>query len=575
MSTKQVTGVGQIGWISREDQLPADLPFNAWNVARNVRFKNRDVEAAKGWESVGSVPSTTGATLDFVAGGLSTWWLHYSDEAIYSVRSGYALTDVTGVSGPYSSGEWSITNFQGIPIATNNEEVPQAQFVPAGIPTETTDFIDLTNWPAADTCRFIATLGNFLVALDLTETGTRYKTKIRWSSPAAPGDLPASWDVTDPTTLAGDVVVGTSRGGFTAVAPMRDDLIIYQESGVGRLSYVGGNAVLRYRVITDKWGALGQHCVAPLSTGLHLVVTQNDIVLFDGNTEKSVAEGRVKRALFQLVSPVIDNPNGFRMFTYEKMSEVWFGIPNSDGDIQEVYIYNYEEDTWAGPRQTPPLRDFRYLPILDEASSLNLQLSWEQAALTPQLGTWSDWNGIPWGATEIVAVVGDFGFFGAGPDGDLYRLDYGYEHQGVQPYESDLIRQDLALGDDTNSQLLVAMYPRATTAALSETLTLAYWDEAELDATITWDATDWASRTWDEFFTGETPLEIWMGSQDAPGIAPDWREPRAFVYGRRKVATKARGVRHAVRFRSAKTAWRLSGYALEFFDSGRRGKTRR
>lgn len=572
MSRFPVPNVGALGLVSRDDALSEELPPNAWNVAKNIRFRGVDVEAAKGWEQIGTV-GDAGGVLDYVVGGLTTWWLYYGDTAIYSVVAGYLNNDVTGTSGPYTSGDWSVTNFQGIPVATNGVELPQTQFVAGSIPLETTVFQDLPTWPATDKCKIISTLGNFLVAFDLTEGGTRYPTKIRWSNAAAPGDLPPDWSVSDPTSLAGEIVIGTGQGQILAVEPMRDSLIVYRENGVGILSYVGGNAVLRYREITNKWGAFGKHCVAQTKTGLHIIVTQDDIVVFDGQTEKSVARHKVKTLLFRQLLQFTDSTDLIKLFAFPKSSEIWLGLPDVDTlVIDEVYVYNYDDGTWAGPREVPAIKDYRYLPQLDLSSTLNLQLSWNEAANTPELSVWPNWDGIPWGATQLTSTEGAFHLFSTNASGDLIKLDYGYAHQGVNPYLTDLQRQDINLTDDENTNVVLAVYPRGTLDTLSETITETTWADVALDLGITWDDVDWTSSLWSDFPSGVNPLEIYVGYQDSSGDVPiwGWRMPKIFIPTDYKITCKVRGRRHAIRFRSEAIAWRISGYDIEYTRSGRR-----
>ena len=45
--------------------------------------------------------------------------------------------------------------------------------------------------------RYCSPVQNYLIALDLTKSGTRYPHMVKWSAAADPGTVPASWDETD------------------------------------------------------------------------------------------------------------------------------------------------------------------------------------------------------------------------------------------------------------------------------------------------------------------------------------------------------------------------------------------
>jgi hypothetical protein len=284
---------------------------------------------------------------------------------------------------------------------------------------------------------------------------------------------------------------------------------------------------------------------------MHLVITRDDIVVFDGQNERSVATGRVKKAIFRILGQFIDSPNWVRLASYPEVAEVWLGIPESTGEINQVYVYNYDEDTWSGPRNVPGLRDFKYLPQLANAATTNLQLSWEEAANTPGLMLWSDWDAIPWNVSSITTVSGEFHFFGTSTTGDLIRLDFGFDHQGVTRYLVDLARYDFNLGGDEFMQVVLAVYPLS------------------LIPTATWDDAFWGAKTWDEFPSGENPLLVSVGSQKAVGSSPVWSEEKVFIPEQYKTTYKTRGRRHAIRFRSEAIKWRITGYDIEYVDSGR------
>lgn len=564
---------GDVGLIYEADSLPFDLPPNSWNAAYNVRFHNGDAESAKGWVKRATL-SEPCKRIVYNAGLSGNYWLAFGTTKIFSIQDSLVETNVTRLSANYSSADWHCHNFQGIPIATNGVNYPQVQFEVGTAPDNSTKFQD--HWidpDGEDRCKLLIGYKNFIVALNITENGNNYPTKIRWSDAAAPGDIPASWDVADPTTLAGERVLPADTGAIVAAELMRDDLIIYMVNAVYRMTFVGGSIVMSTKRITKDFGAFGRNSVLNTRGGKHLVLTRDDLGWFDGNTFASLAKGRAKTTLQSFLT--VAEAGSARIAYHSAMDEVWFAMvfPTNAGLFG---IFNSIESASGAiaQRPAPYLVDFAELPDREITSKLvSSAYTWEEIAQLPSIDGWERLGAAKWLTFNVSGSKDDYYMMGLGSDGSIYRMDYGYEFTPYTEFESKLEKTDLDITGDENEATILAVYPRFSSGQIQQAHAVNTWDQIGLVGTY-WDGSDggepdYSESEWWEFDDNRVVPQFYIGSQDAAGAPVNWREPKV-LGSRYKVPTKARGRRHAFKIVSQGYQWRLSGYLMEFTNSGRK-----
>jgi len=101
------------------------------------------------------------------------------------------------VPGNYSAtaaGGWNGGVLGGIAILNNGVDAPQFMGT-----ANDAKMAALTNWDRTKTCAVMRPFKRFLVALDTTESATRYPFRVRWSHPAEGGTVPTSWNDADAT----------------------------------------------------------------------------------------------------------------------------------------------------------------------------------------------------------------------------------------------------------------------------------------------------------------------------------------------------------------------------------------
>lgn len=336
-----VRDVGQYGIIL--DRKPAELPINAWSNGNNMRSRNGFMEKFYGETLTINPPTVAPYNFAPATNGAATYlWLYLGLGKAYAF-DGTTHFDVTKNLATYGANadtNWVITNLMGIPVMTNGVDVPQ-MWTPVATGQK---LLDLSNWNAAWTCNSIRAFRNFLVAFDVTKTGTRYPQMVKWSHPAASGSVPSSWDETDTTKDAGEYSVADSLGKVLDGVPLRDIMVVYKEDAIWGMQFVGGSAIFRFFKIFDFIGALSRRCAVEFTSGKHAVFGNNDLIVHDGVTKQSIVDRKMKKYFYSLINPTVYQ----RCFVgYNPIfNEVWFCAPTGVNTFCDTaLVWNWEEDT--------------------------------------------------------------------------------------------------------------------------------------------------------------------------------------------------------------------------------------
>lgn len=220
---------------------------------------------------------------------------------------------------------WNGTIIGGIPILNNNNDVPQ--YWAGG--TSLTNLANLTNWDANRRALVIRALGPYLIAFNLTISGTNYPHRILWSHPADPGSVPSSWDETDATVDAGiSELPDVDSGIILDALPLGGNMYIYKETATWKMTPTGGRFIFDIKSVFETTGILAQRCVAVSPDGrYHVVATQDDIIKHDGVQVTSLLDQKMRKTLFDALDTT--NYNNSFMFTNPNYNEVWFCYPSA------------------------------------------------------------------------------------------------------------------------------------------------------------------------------------------------------------------------------------------------------
>ena len=294
------------------------LPAEAWTLALNMQIVDDGLERMLGWAQTFGTP---GAAPHFAlpySTAAQTFWLYTSLSKAF-VWDGTSHTDITRtVGGDYTASateQWNGTLLGGVPILNNGNDVPQFW----ATPSTGTDLADLTNWPATLRAKVVRAFGPYLMAFNITKSGTNYPHMVKWSHPADPGSVPSSWNEADPTKDTGEVDLPDVNAGVIVDALQLGDLMyIYKQSSIWKCRFIGGRFIFDFG--KSAWlttlGALGARCIATTGDGTrHVVAAQDDVVWHNGSQVVSILNARQRRRLFNEIDTVnfrtsfmLDNP---------------------------------------------------------------------------------------------------------------------------------------------------------------------------------------------------------------------------------------------------------------------------
>lgn len=410
MPLVRVKNVGQVGVV--RDTSRHELPLNAWTDARNVRFLDNSVWGSYGYGEVYQVPAVVPYHLTPCNVGDERYWLYAGTSKIYAVTIDPAgnpvHTNLTrqsgGVDADYSAGpnEWTSTLLGGLPVLNNPNDYPQVWDLNPANRCQ-----DLPAWPANTYARAMRSYRNFLVAMGITKSGVEYPYLVKWSHPADPGATPTSWDETDPTMDAGETDLAEGQDPIVDGLSLRDSFIIYKESSVWRMSYIGAPFVFQFQKILGTSGAMNRNCIVELD-GVHFVFTGSDIILHDGQQAQSLLDGRARRDLFRRID--VDAVGRAFVFKQPFLQEVYVCFPGISDDWPTVAL------VWSAKTGTV---SFRELPNATHGAhgpvDRSLYGTWSQDD-DPWDSDVSLWDGPDFTPSRARCLIGS-------ADGKLYMLD--------------------------------------------------------------------------------------------------------------------------------------------------------
>lgn len=328
------------------DMAPNELPLDAWSYGKNVRFTPLGVERTLGNQDVYGTPSTEPLQAFRTAIGATPAWSYWGIAKAYST-DGTTQNDITrATGGDYTVSQkhkWTGGNFNGIVVANNGNDVPQV-WAPS---TFSTKAQDMANWPAALRCNVLRPFGSFLVAMDLTISSVAKPTALRWSHPADPGSVPASWDITDTTKDAGEWYLNETTGKIVDLVSLRGDGIVYKTDSIHRMQYVGGVYIFKFSKISTTIGMPTKRCAVEVKPGLHIFWTGDDVVSFDGQVFTSIIDAKCRRKLQNISDNTYES--AFVVYNPQK-SEIWLCWSDDESNAYKAttaLVFNWITGAWG------------------------------------------------------------------------------------------------------------------------------------------------------------------------------------------------------------------------------------
>ena len=504
-------------------QLPADEQNFGWSGAQNFRFKDDGCLNMSGYSSL-ITPSVAPYFQQRISNGSNSYYLYAGLNKVYVQYGGtqYNITrQTTGTDVNYTASEfyqWNCAILNGLAVLNNGYDTPQQW----GTISTGTKLTALTAWPTSYKANVIRSYKAYLIALDITNaTPTRDSSKIKWSNAALPGALPTSWDYSDPTNDAGEISLSDSEGFLVDCLPLNDYNIVYKSTSTYVMSYVGGNTIFSFRKIFPNIGMMAKNCAAAFE-GQHFVVTNNDVIVHNGQTYTSVADSRVRQGIFSKMSSAAADRT-FVAPNY-KHSEMWVCYA-TEGSMypNKAAIYNYKTNTWTT----------RSLPVTPHISCGFLDISTANTWASQSAVLWQDAQGV---FDNSLYNKKDFSLTMCVPDDTaIYSIDVmGVTTDNGIPSYAYLERTNL-FQDKASVKMVKRVWPQIRKVA----------------------------------GTNES-IDIWVGSEMAPGTLT-WNGPYAFnINVDDKIDCFVTGKNISVRFSShTDVIWQMLAFDLDVDIKGK------
>lgn len=356
---------GSIGLV--EDIPGFSIPPEGWTTATNIRFNDGYAEKSLG-HSTYATPSVAPYFLIPLQETQVFYWIYAGLTKIYITDGTNHYDASNGTYQVDADHEWTGDIFNGIPILNSVTGVPQALFPVS----HSNSFVDLPNWPSNTYCSGIKGFSNFLISWDIWESGTRYPYKVKWSHQADPGSLPSSWDETDPTLDAGETNLSDKGGYLVDGGRLGDEFILYRENATYRIRYIGGKFIFSFIKGLGQSGIFSKRCFVEFEDAIgpkHCVLTDDDLIVHNGQTKQSIADGKTRDTLFSTLNSATNPTRAFLAHNIKK-SEIWICYPKTTSSFcTEALIWNYKHNTFS-KRALPGVMDIAFDVVDNVATSV-------------------------------------------------------------------------------------------------------------------------------------------------------------------------------------------------------------
>ena len=426
------------------DTPPAEVDEDTWTDLDNFYMRNGFAQRAQGDSKFFTALTTAPQNLLNVREGTANFWVVMGDDAVQAIDQAGTVSIITPAAyvGPLQARQVNQTIINGFPVQSFQQDPPTFwDKVGANICQP------LPGWPAARTVKSIRSFKFFLIAMNVTDGGVEFPDALVWSDAAEPGAVPTEWDPL-PSNSAGTTQLSATSGEIVDGLALRGQFVIYKNHSTYLCNFVGGTFVFSFRKLFTTSGILANNCVAEVE-GQHVVMTDGDVILHDGQNLRSLVDRTMRRFIFLQIDP--DNFENSFVFNYRASKECWICFPttgNVNANVAVVWDYSTNllsvrqlPDLWAHAASgnvlaTAGALDWDSQPDLwDQASG-----SWNRAQFT--------------GAFERVLA-------GSPPNSQLLFVDDSNSlSDGVTPVGGTITRESLELGAPESFKYVRRIWPR-------------------------------------------------------------------------------------------------------------------
>ena len=447
----------------------------------------------------------------------TTTYAHPDNTTVYV--SGSTVTVDDDYSANTSSRRWTATNLNGLVVATNGFDTPQMWPLSAGIPSTATPFRELQNWPTGASCKSIRSFRTFLVGLNWSRSNQEPRL-VKWSTEAAYGEAPFTWDETDATLDAGEYELSDTPGDIVDGLPLGDSFLIYKEDSIYIMNYVGTPYIFSFKLLSPTVGALSKEAIKEFDGG-HFFIGNSDCYICNGQTVTPLLPNKVRRAMFEDLSG--DNYQKCFVAADYVRNEMLACFPSSGSDVvNKALIWNWKDNTFS----------FRDLPdtsfINNGIIDITVGATWDASSEYWDIGTGT------WGERNYDNVKKNLVFCDV-TNTKIFRDSFGNTKDGTN-MTSYIERTGLDLNDPQAVKFVSAVYPQIEVS-------------------------------------GDNSVNVYVGRQISTEQGITWEGPILFNPNTQsKVSCRVSGKYFGIKVESTTDMdWKLHGVAFEVQQRGLRG----
>ena len=447
----------------------------------------------------------------------TTTYAHPDNTTVYVSGSTVTVDDDYGAN--TSSRRWTATNLNGLVVATNGFDTPQMWPLSAGIPSTATPFRELQNWPTGNSCKSIRSFRTFLVGLNWSRSNQEPRL-VKWSTEAAYGEAPSTWDEIDATLDAGEYELSDTPGDIVDGLPLGDSFLIYKEDSVYIMNYVGTPYIFSFKLLSPTVGALSKEAIKEFDGG-HFFIGNSDCYICNGQTVTPLLPNKVRRAMFEDLSG--DNYQKCFVAADYVRNEMLACFPSSGSDVvNKALIWNWKDNTFS----------FRDLPdtsfINNGIIDITVGATWDASSEYWDVGTGT------WGERNYDNVKKNLVFCDVS-NTKIFRDSFGNTKDGTN-MTSFVERTGLDLNDPQAVKFVSAVYPQIEVS-------------------------------------GNNSVNVYVGRQISTEQGITWEGPILFNPNTQsKVSCRVSGKYFGIKVESTTDIdWKLHGVAFEVQQRGLRG----
>jgi hypothetical protein len=371
---RQLGGVGVI-----TDASPYDLPPNAFSAGNNVIFSEGRIQRAPVFKRLFS---PIRSTLSYDAGtgsydananlynsaeggssNASRFVGSYTDpiagETVFvadndgTIRAypGNVMQFQTPTSGSVTNDNpWTHAQVAGLSILARKGMRPYAR----NIKNDTLYSLMGGDWVSTDTASIARGFKGYAIMLGVNKNGTDYPTMVKWSNPLQ-YSTPVSgfqWDPANTNYVAGENIIGDMKNPIRDGLSLGEAFVIYSQNQLWLMEYSGDLNVFNFRRLPYEGGIVNANCVVEVESK-HFVFGDNDIYVHDGITRQSIADGRVRRRIFNTLDR---NKQSFCFVAHDSVSKLLhfcYATLQDEASFagtafcNQAATYCYKNDTWS------------------------------------------------------------------------------------------------------------------------------------------------------------------------------------------------------------------------------------